>query len=567
MVRKIKEKWVDFSTLPLKDGHVDWDNSIGCKCKFKYEEIVGELTIVNTFFETIEGKKNRRKLHIKYKEFEMDISPGNLKKGQLGTFLKDRTSEFKINIGDVFKDKKRNIEILDLIHKIDDNNTHRKICKYKCNNCNYIGETFEHIILDGCGCSCCSSRKVVKDINSIWKTHNEFVKYFKHIEDSYTVTYGSNKALEFRCPICGYEKNMKVSTLTREGFSCPRCSDGISYPNKFIYGLLDELNIKYETEYSPNWAIDCNGSRRYYDVKINEKGMDNIIIEMDGGLGHGKKIHGKSNLTGEETKFIDDEKDRMAKENGFTLIRVDCDYNSKTNHRFEIIKNNAILKLNTILDLTNVDWNKVAINANRNLMLEACQIKKENPSMSAMDISKILNISPTSSMEYLKEGTKLNLCNYNAKEHCTKPMEVLRSSDGTCIGVFESIGELSNASLELYGRQLTKKEIFNRVNKKVKNDELGIIINNITYQEYLGKKDLTYPKHTIYYKGIKVSKENEFVGIFKSQNDIISYVRIYLKEILLPKDIKKSLETNMSCKGYTFEKVNLNYNEYKNLTI
>ena len=63
-----------------------------------------------------------------------------------------------------------------------------------------------------------------------------------------------------------------------------------------MYNLLKQLDIKFTKEYSPHWA-----SGRKYDFYIPDK---NIIIEMDGGLGHGhKSFMGK--ITPEESKKID----------------------------------------------------------------------------------------------------------------------------------------------------------------------------------------------------------------------------------------------------------------------
>lgn len=55
-----------------------------------------------------------------------------------------------------------------------------------------------------------------------------------------------------------------------------------------------------------------------------------IIIETDGGQ------HKE-----EEQKKIDNKKDELAMENGYDVIRIDCDY-VKAEVRFEYIKNNTI---------------------------------------------------------------------------------------------------------------------------------------------------------------------------------------------------------------------------------
>ena len=92
--------------------------------------------------------------------------------------------------------------------------------------------------------------------------------------------------------------------------------------------VLELLNEDYEYQYSPKWI-----KPKRYDFYIKNK---NLIIEVDGGLGHGnnKTI---DNKTPEETKAIDDYKDKMAEKNGINVIRINC-FKSEWN----FIKNNIM---------------------------------------------------------------------------------------------------------------------------------------------------------------------------------------------------------------------------------
>ena len=134
-----------------------------------------------------------------------------------------------------------------------------------------------------------------------------------------------------KCPRCG---NIKVATpnyISRYGFSCPCCSDGITYPNKFMSKLLQEIGIEFDREVTFDWCkFPCyidNSVFDYgiYDFVIPEK---SLIIEMDGALGHGKRIMNtvsrkKRKISLEETIYRDKMKDILAKENGYDLIRKD----------------------------------------------------------------------------------------------------------------------------------------------------------------------------------------------------------------------------------------------------
>ena len=139
---------------------------------------------------------------------------------------------------------------------------------------------------------------------------------------------------------------MRITKLSSIGFSCPRCSDKISYPNKFLRAFLEQLPVEnIQFEYSPKWArpYRYDGYCEYKDLKI--------IIEMDGGLGHGNHKYKSSEIDigGKQRDLI---KDQLAEINGITLVRIDC-----INSNFEYIKTNILTSLlNNIFDLNQIDW-------------------------------------------------------------------------------------------------------------------------------------------------------------------------------------------------------------------
>ena len=101
------------------------------------------------------------------------------------------------------------------------------------------------------------------------------IEYLVNKEDGYKYTSQSGKLIKVKCKNCGLEKEIKVKNLYAEhGVACERCSDGKSYPEKFMYNLLEQSNINFETQYSPQWG---NGHR--YDFYLPDY---NIIIETHG---------------------------------------------------------------------------------------------------------------------------------------------------------------------------------------------------------------------------------------------------------------------------------------------
>ena len=78
-------------------------------------------------------------------------------------------------------------------------------------------------LLRGTKCAVCSNRVVLSGVNDIATTHSDFVKYFKNPVDATKYVAGSEKSINAVCPMCGYEKNIKICNLIRFGFACNEC--------------------------------------------------------------------------------------------------------------------------------------------------------------------------------------------------------------------------------------------------------------------------------------------------------------------------------------------------------
>ena len=148
-------------------------------------------------------------------------------------------------------------------------NAHSPI-KYKCVKCGTVGECKEaNSLMRGVsGCGVCGGRKLVKGKNDFASVYPQYLIYFVNKEDAENVTFGSGKRVLTKCPICGEERKTRIVDLINKGFSCPKCGDGVSYPNRFMYCLLKQLNIDFQREKSFIWSKD-----RIYDfiVKHNDQ--------------------------------------------------------------------------------------------------------------------------------------------------------------------------------------------------------------------------------------------------------------------------------------------------------
>jgi hypothetical protein len=283
------------------------------------------------------------------------------------------------------------------------NNSNRVLCK--CNVDGYEWNAWPSHLLRGRGCPVCANQIIVAGINDIATKRKDLIPYFKNQEESRLYTINSNAYIQGVCPNCGYEKDIYIGHLTNLGFGCPICSDGVSYPNKFMRNILKQLNIHFIPEFSPNWL-----DKRAYDVYF-EIDNNKYAVEMDGGLGHGYGKHHKSSLTIEDLKERDIEKDELAIQHGIHVIRIDCNY--KNNNRFTYIKENIIQsELNSILDLSNINWMDCDIKSQSSLVKQVCDFYNSNKS-TIKNIANNFQLSINTIKRYLTKGTEFGWCNFS----------------------------------------------------------------------------------------------------------------------------------------------------------
>ena len=92
---------IDLSNLIYysdKKTRVNWNESIGKKIPFQYDDIKGELEIID--YDTV----NKRVI-ISYNNKISKITAKDLKECHLGSFLNKRTRDFKYNINDTISNK------------------------------------------------------------------------------------------------------------------------------------------------------------------------------------------------------------------------------------------------------------------------------------------------------------------------------------------------------------------------------------------------------------------------------------------------------------------------------
>lgn len=280
--------------------------------------------------------------------------------------------------------------------------------KIHCHKCNQYYEKKRASIRNvKSNCPFCSSnhRKIAADINSLWVLKPELRQYIVDEEFAKIVGTASEKRIKTRCPLCGTEKELGIKDFVRRKYSCQKCGDKISYPNKFIRTLMGYLQVdKWQWEYK---VYDNDNHYYYYDIWFALKNKE-YVIEMDG-LQHYRNSF-KQDVA--DVQKNDNIKEELAKNKGFTLIRVNCEKSS-----FLWIKNNIENSLlNELFDLTQINWEKIGCEINKDIITEICEYTTQNPTIILKDIGKNFYISEDAVRTYLKRGSEVGIFNYSILE-------------------------------------------------------------------------------------------------------------------------------------------------------
>lgn len=330
---------------------------------------------------------------------------------------------------------------------------------FKCSS-GHIFDMTPHAMLKRHSCPVCSGKRIIKGYNDLWTIRPDVAQMLKNKDDGYTNGVGSHRTADFICPDCGSVINKTISKVVSRGFSCPICSDGISFPNKMLRFILlhsDANNIDFE--FSPEWL-----GLKKYDGYF-EKNGNKYVVEMDGGIGHGNRVF-KSNKRDTERKLIDDEKDELARKHGINVIRIDCNYNNVAN-RLDYIKDNLInSELSFILPLNDINWEECLLFSISSFIKIAANMYDDGDNI--IEIANKLNVGRATVRNWLKQASYIDICDYSPENSNKRKRTPLPSNaepvdqftkDGKLVQTYESIAKakretnILNISACLSGKQ------------------------------------------------------------------------------------------------------------------
>ena len=319
-----------------------------------------------------------------------------------------RSVKWRYNIGDNILDYNRNMTIIDrelrqYKYNVDEKEyvVYYQYYKYYCNICGFIGWTLLSNLNKGVRCSCCSNHTVVKGVNDIATSRPDLLKYFSNIMDAYTHTVMSGEKIKCKCPVCKSEKYIIISNLSQCGFSCSKCSDGISYPEKFVANVLSQLKIEFIKQYK------IKNFKYKYDFYLPDY---NTIIEA-----HGEQHYTNTFLktTLEDVQKNDSTKREIALQNNIdNYVEIDCS-KSTVDYIKNSICNNDFFKHN--FNIKSIDWESCHKESLRNKLIEICEYwsKHLNEGICVSDIVKIFSTPRTTVLKYLHTGSDIGLCCYD----------------------------------------------------------------------------------------------------------------------------------------------------------
>lgn len=452
------KKYLITEYLPRQSRGIDWEKCVGEIVPFKYGEVEGS-------FEIIKYIKNIKRIYFKYQGKEFDMNITNFLNCSVGVILglmsREENVHFKYKVGDIINKNGYNLTVLDRKvikkKKKDGYNSYVRMYKHKCDHCGKIRWKKE-LAINKYGChSCSQSFNNLTSENSIINNAPWMIKYFQGGEkEASKYSIYSNQKIFPICPDCKRVKNKSKSInniYKNRSIGCS-CSDNISYPEKFMVSVLDQLGVDYIWQYSKGDAKWCD--KYLYDFYIPAL---NMIIETDG-CQHNSVGWVR---TKEEQQEVDKIKKDLAYSNGvLNYMQINC-YKSDMDY----IKDNILgSNMRLYFNFENIDWLKADEFALSNFIKNACLFFENNKdNMLMKEIQESLKISNSTLVRYLKKGNKHGWCNYDSKYmhsiiHDKKKYKNCKHVKFIELNkVFLSASQIADLSEELVGVKLNKQKI------------------------------------------------------------------------------------------------------------
>ena len=308
--------------------------------------------------------------------------------------------------------------------------TTTRTCLYKCKKCGEI-QIIKRSLLGGKEVDCCNdchTRRTTKN-NCLATTHPHLVSYFVNTEDAHGYKATSRRTVKLRCPDCGHEKTKMIKEFVEHGVGCPYCSDGISYPEKYMANLFRNIGVDFKTQFT------LDRGKHRYDFLV--KG---IIVEVHGGQ-HYEEGYRIDSRSFEEERENDILKYDLAVLNGYeykkTYIVIDARSSDSSWIKQSVVNSGLLELLGSKAE--DVDWVEVEKGARGSLVKKVCDYY--NSSTTVAQVTREFKFSRPTVDKYLRIGNELGWCNYStSKAKEVKPVRGVHESSGDVV-FFGSVSE------------------------------------------------------------------------------------------------------------------------------
>lgn len=270
----------------------------------------------------------------------------------------------------------------------------------ECKACGYIWSAIPSNLLRGSGCRKCS---IIKRRKLFAISQSDFIKKIQTINQNVDVIgeyINFHTKILCKCKLCNSEFYINPSSIfSYNRITCPVCSDGISYPNKYIRNFLKQLpieNLEFEWKLKNNKQYSYDNHYIYNDIEY--------IVEADGAQHYQKNKFGK--WEPDEVQKRDNIKDKLASDQNIKVIRIDCQISEANYIKDKIISS----ELSSIFDLSNINWGLCNEESQNSLVRQVCDLY--NNGYRNIDIVNKLHIDRHTVTRYLKAGRELGWCKY-----------------------------------------------------------------------------------------------------------------------------------------------------------
>lgn len=312
-----------------------------------------------------------------------------------------------------------------------------------CKTCNgeYMAKVCNRTLLNR-NCPFCSGTRTLAGFNDLWTTNPEIAKLLTDQEVGFRVSKGSKERVNFTCSRCGTVHYKRVNNVFWKGLSCNACSDGLSYPEKFLYNILTQLKVLFETQKEFDWSKytgenkKLNGSKKY-DFYINNL---NTIIETHGGQHYLKGFEKFGRRSFKDEVENDSIKENLAKENGVTNYIV---IDARESTLEWLSKSIMQSSLSTMFDLSKVNWEEAHVYSCKTLVREVCDLWNKGIK-SSNQIGLKMNLHYSTVNKYLRQGAEIGWVNYKSRLNGRREIVQL-TIDDELVNTWGSIIEASES--------------------------------------------------------------------------------------------------------------------------